>query len=118
MGLISRVSSRTWGMKSLLLRTAVRTNTYVTKGSIPLTIREANKLQDKFRLKDTADGISTQKAALVEACGNTDMALEMINGIPEEQLKDKWENPTMGWGSTADPMSNVAGWMKFKSAED
>ena len=24
----------------------------------------------------------------------------------------------MGWGSTADPLSNVAGWMKFKHKDD
>ena len=36
----------------------------------------------------------------------------------EFNLKEKWENPTMGWGSTADPLSNVAGWMKFKNKDD
>merc|ERR1719219_2918596 len=89
--------------------------------------------------KDSKDIIQGQKMALVEACGNTDQAIEVITGIPEEQLKDRrvrvykpsrnpmqsgvqnmknwrvefnlkerWENPTMGWGSTADPLSNVA----------
>ena len=33
-------------------------------------------------------------------------------------MKERWENPAMGWGSTADPMSNVAGWLKFKTKED
>ena len=76
-------------MKSLFLRSLVRNNVYVTRGSIELTIREANKTMDKFRLKDTADVIESQKLAIVEACGKTDMAIELINGIPEEQLKDR-----------------------------
>ena len=76
-------------MKSLLLRSIVRSNVYVTRGSIELTIREANKAMDKYRLKDTSDVINSQKLALVEACGKTDMAIELINGIPEEQLKDR-----------------------------
>merc|ERR1711973_333445 len=29
----------------------------------------------------------------------------------------RWENNTMGWGSTADPLSNVDGWMNFKTKE-
>ena len=32
--------------------------------------------------------------------------------------QERWENPIMGWGSTADPVSNVAGWLKFKTQED
>lgn len=152
---VFRESSKNRIMRSLSLlrtiapKTIVRTNVYVTRGSIELTIREANKTVDKYRLKDTSDVINSQKLAMVEACGKTDMAIEFINGIPEEQMKDrrvrvykpsrnpmqsgvqnmkewriefnlkeKWENPTMGWGSTADPLSNVAGWMKFKHKDD
>merc|ERR1712226_22964 len=29
----------------------------------------------------------------------------------------RWENNTMGWGSPADPLSNVDGWMNFKTKE-
>ena len=36
----------------------------------------------------------------------------------EFNVKEKWENPAMGWGSTADPISNIAGWLKFKTKED
>jgi len=36
----------------------------------------------------------------------------------EFNVKERWENPAMGWGSSADPMSNVAGWLKFKTKED
>ena len=100
-------------MRSQILRSIARSNVYVTRGSIELTIREANKTMDVFRLKDTKDVINSQKLALVEACGKTDikrfrnttkitrsviftfflkffvMAIELINGIPEEQLKDR-----------------------------
>merc|ERR1711881_53552 len=125
------------------------TQVHVTRGSIPLTIRFANRAQDKFRVKTPAQVVQGQRMALVEAAGELDGAMEILNGIPEEQLRDrrvrvykptrntmqsgvqnmkswrvefnlkeKWENPTMGWGSTADPLSNIAGWMKFKTKED
>ena len=92
---VFRESSKNRIMRSLSLlrtiapKTIVRTNVYVTRGSIELTIREANKTVDKYRLKDTSDVINSQKLAMVEACGKTDMAIEFINGIPEEQMKDR-----------------------------
>merc|ERR1712037_29928 len=35
----------------------------------------------------------------------------------EFDTQERWENPTMGWGSTADPLSNTHGWMHFKTKE-
>jgi len=31
--------------------------------------------------------------------------------------QERWENNTMGWGSSADPLSNVDGWISFKTKE-
>merc|ERR1712159_181828 len=36
----------------------------------------------------------------------------------EFNVQERWENPAMGWGSTGDPVSNIAGWLKFKTKED
>merc|ERR1712178_233406 len=99
MGLISRVSSRTY--RDLKMQTIVRriaavplrsygTQCHVTRGSIPLTIRFANRAQDKFRHKTPSDVIQGQKMAIVEAAGSeTDGAMEILNGIPDEQLQDR-----------------------------
>jgi len=42
----------------------------------------------------------------------------MVPKIMKNMLKNEFrENPTMGWGSTADPLSNTHGWMHFKTKE-
>ena len=35
----------------------------------------------------------------------------------EFDTQERWENPTMGWGSTADPYSNTTSWLNFKTRE-
>eukprot|EP00299_Pterocystis_sp_00344_P006775 c1882_g1_i1.p1 GENE.c1882_g1_i1~~c1882_g1_i1.p1 ORF type:complete len:148 (-),score=31.51 c1882_g1_i1:69-512(-) len=35
--------------------------------------------------------------------------------LPTEEIGGKWQNPTMGWTSTADPLSQTR--LRFKSAE-
>merc|ERR1719473_1900774 len=35
----------------------------------------------------------------------------------EFDVQERWENNTMGWGSSADPIGNVANWMHFKTKE-
>uniref|UniRef100_A0A6F9DM52 NADH dehydrogenase [ubiquinone] iron-sulfur protein 4, mitochondrial n=1 Tax=Phallusia mammillata TaxID=59560 RepID=A0A6F9DM52_9ASCI len=36
----------------------------------------------------------------------------------EFDTMERWENPTMGWGSNADPLSNISMAMSFKTKED
>jgi len=35
----------------------------------------------------------------------------------EFDTQERWENNTMGWGSTADPYSNTTSWLNFKTKE-
>ena len=35
----------------------------------------------------------------------------------EFDTQERWENNTMGWGSTADPYSNTTSWLNFKTRE-
>ena len=35
----------------------------------------------------------------------------------EFDTQERWENNTMGWGSTADAYSNTTGWLNFKTKE-
>ena len=118
-----------------------------------ITIKDANLRNIKnYGNKDTMiqKKVSNKKQALIEAAfDHKDFAMEVVTGIPDEQLKnrrvriykpsrnpmqsgvqnmknwriefnnqERWENQNMGWGSTGDPLSNVAGWLKFKTQED
>jgi len=35
----------------------------------------------------------------------------------EFDTRERWENPTMGWGSNADPLSNISSALSFKTKE-
>jgi len=36
----------------------------------------------------------------------------------EFDTRERWENPTMGWGSTGDPLSNVSTALSFKTKDE
>ena len=54
----------------------------------------------------------------VETFSNGFLADKNANGWKIEfDTQERWENPTMGWGSTADPYSNTTSWLNFKTRE-
>merc|ERR1711879_411437 len=156
MGLISRVSSRTYRLvvKILPFRQSIRALSMAKAGGREYTVHYTREQQKKWQLKEPKDQRYTAKkpyvkALIVSEIGKQDMAMEALTGVPDELLadrrvriykpsrnpmqsgvqniknwriefnvKERWETPAMGWGSTADPLSNVAGWLKFKTKED
>jgi len=36
----------------------------------------------------------------------------------EFDTRERWENPTMGWGSNADPLSNISAALSFKTKDE
>ncbi|RWS18037.1 NADH dehydrogenase [ubiquinone] iron-sulfur protein 4-like protein [Dinothrombium tinctorium] len=103
----------------------------------PRTVLEADEMKRKELLRNSVievnepmnispiigipdEHIETRRVRIFKPSKNTmQSGTNNINlWVIQFECRERWENPLMGWTSSGDSLSNIDGWLRFKTKED